>query len=69
MPGKICEVIAGGRIGQIAFVDNNQKKEFTDKKKVHCYYFDKDNNPLLSDSRHENGLIGVDKLKQIGLYD
>lgn len=63
MPGKIYEVIAGGRVGQIAFVDNKQEEPVTRLKKVHAYYFNGDNTPRLSDGRHENGLVGIDKLK------
>ena len=69
MPGKYCEVIAGGRIGQMATVDNKQEKKVTDLKKVHAFYFDAGMKARLSDGKHENGLIGIDKLKVVGYYD
>lgn len=69
MPGKICDIISGGRTGQVAFVSNKQERAFLDKGKVHAYFFDKDKQALLNDGKHLNGLIAIHRLKVIGLYD
>lgn len=69
MPGKICKIISGGREGQVAFVDNKQEKQFLDRKKVHAYFFDKDNKPIVMNGRHLNGLIAQDRLEVTGYYD
>ena len=69
MPGKYFEVVAGGRIGQIASVDNKQEKAVSDKGKVHAFYYDMNMEPLVNDGKHLNGLIGKDRLKFIGFYD
>lgn len=69
MPGKICDIISGGRQGQIAFVDNRQNQKFLDIKKVHAYFFDKDNQPIVMDGKYLNGLIGVERLKVTGFYN
>lgn len=69
MPGRICEIISGGRQGQRAFVSNTQEKQFTDKGKVHAFFFDKENHAILDNGRHMNGLIAEERLKNIGFYD
>ena len=69
MPGKYFDIIAGGRMGQIASVENKQEKAITDKGKVHAFYYDSDMNPLVNDGKHLNGLIGKDRLKFIGYFD
>lgn len=53
----------------MATVDNKQEKKVTDLKKVHAFYFDAGMKARLSDGKHENGLIGIDKLKVVGYYD
>ena len=69
MPGRYFNIIAGGREGQIASVENKQEKAITDKGKVHAFYYDYDMNPICNDGKHLNGLIGKDRLKFIGYYD
>lgn len=67
--GIICEVIDGPRKGQRASVANDQQPAFLKAKKVHAFFFNSDESPILQDGKHVNGLISLEKLKQIGFYD
>lgn len=67
--GIICEVTDGLRKGMIAQVSNEQEPEVVKAKKVRAYFFKDIDTPYLDNGRHVNGLIGPEKLKQIGYYD
>lgn len=69
MPGKICEVIDGVDKGKHASVNKDQESQVVALGKVHVFFYDENDSPLLQDGRHVNGLISLNKLSTIGFYD
>jgi len=69
MPGKICEVIDGIHKGKTVSVDKEQEPAIVALGKVHVFFFDDKEKPMLKDGKHVNGLISLNKLQTKGFYD
>lgn len=68
MAGIMYEVTDGKRKGCIVSVSNKQDAKILAMGKVHAFFFDEKQDPIIENGRQVNNIISLNKLKKIGFY-